>query len=422
MPGDGTSGGVQHFTSSLVRALGRLSDGSEEYIVIGPRHKGEWLYPLLGPNQRLVAGPAPGRLKGYATFPAPLRLPLTRLYRKIQAIADRPLFSPRVPQSNGFYESLGADIIHFPHQRFVDTGLPAVYNPHDLQYVHYPEFFTKQELAELDGLYRFACGRCTAVASESKAVKDDVSKTLGISPEKIQVILWGPPTELYGSVDDENLLHTRKKFGLTGSFLFYPAQTWPHKNHLRLLEAMALLKNRHGLVVRLVCTGSKNFFWPTIKTAIGSLGLSDQVSFLGFVSSDDLQALYKLARFVIFPSLFEGGGFPVLEAFRAGAPLACSDIPPLREYAGQAAFYLEPRSVDSIADAVMSLTADDRLRAGLREKGFQRVSTFSWRTTARTYRALYRKVAGRELDEEDLRCLTNNGRRQAPPAETARAL
>lgn len=423
MPGDGTAGGVQHFTASLVSALGRLSDGPEEYIIVGPRHGSDWLLPLLGPNQRLVTGPASlsggvqccRRLLGY------LGLSLDRLYRELQRGVNRPLFSPRVPQSSGFYESLGGNIIHFPHQRFVATELPAIYNPHDLQHLHYPEFFTRHELAQLDVTYRVACETSASVAAASMAVKEDVSTNLHINPDKIQVILLGPPTELYQSIDQEDLLRTGSKFRLPDSFVLYPAQTWPHKNHLRLLEAVALLKSKHGLVIRLICTGNKNFYWPTIEAAIRTLELSDQVSFPGFVTTNELQALYRLARFVVFPSLFEAGGFPVIEALRAGAPLACSDIAPLREYAGQAAFFMEAHSVESIAHAIRSLTADDQLRSNLREKGYEWASRFSWSATARTYRALYRKIAGSELNEDDLGYLHRNGMGPEPEVEAGGA-
>jgi glycosyltransferase involved in cell wall biosynthesis len=416
MPGVGSRGGVQQFAASLVNALGRLSDGPEEYLVIGPRHGGEWLPAILGPNQRLVTAPAPpsGSLEYARELVGRLHLPLDRLYRRLQVLMGRPLFSYHVPRSSGFYESLGGDLVHFPHQRYVDTGLPSVYNPHDLQYVHYPEFFTKHELAEMDVLYRHACGSSVSVAAESVSVKNDVSASYGTSPGKIQVIFRGPPTELYDAgADTTSLARTRDKFGLMEPFIFYPAQTWPHKNHLRLLEALDILRRNDGLKVRLVCTGSMNYFWPTIRAAITRMGLSEQVSFLGFVQKEELQALYRLAQFVIFPSLFEGGGFPVLEALRAGTPLACSDIAPLREYAGEAALFLDPGSAEGIARAIAKLAGDEGLRAGLRRKGHERVGAFSWDATARTYRALYRKVAGRTLGDEDTWYLKNNGMKAA---------
>jgi len=103
----------------------------------------------------------------------------------------------------------------------------------------------------------------------------------------------------------------------------------------------------------------------------------------------------------VFPSLFEGGGFPVIEAFLEGTAVACSNVTSLPEYGGDAVLLFDPNSSTSIAEAVARLWTDDALRADLRAKGSRRVTTFNWDKTARTYRALYRKVAGRSLSEED---------------------
>jgi glycosyltransferase involved in cell wall biosynthesis len=191
------------------------------------------------------------------------------------------------------------------------------------------------------------------------------------------------------------------KFRLPLSFSFYPAQTWEHKNHLRLLEALALLRDRNGLEIHLVCTGKQNDFWRIIKKRVYELRLQNQVHFLGFVDATELRALYHLAQFVIHPSLFEGGGLPILEGFREGAPVACSNVTSLPEYAGDAALYFDPTSVESIADALCRMTTDVDLRESLRQRGVARVRQFTWERTAKTYRALYRKVAGKKLSDED---------------------
>jgi glycosyltransferase involved in cell wall biosynthesis len=125
------------------------------------------------------------------------------------------------------------------------------------------------------------------------------------------------------------------------------------------------------------------------------------VRFLGFVEPAELRALYHLAQFVIHPSLFEGGGLPILEAFNEGAPVACANTTSLPEYAGDAALYFDSTSVESIADAAKRMTSDAALRADLRERGHARVQSFTWERTARAYRALYRKIAGQELSADD---------------------
>jgi glycosyltransferase involved in cell wall biosynthesis len=414
MPGDGSRGGVQQFTASLIRALGQLEEGTEEYIVIGPSRDSSWLHPLIGRNQRLVIAPrpplsSPEHLKHMLRR---LRLPLERIYRKLQMLVPQSIVSTQIPKSGGFHESLDGDLLHFPYQDFVLTGMPMIYNPHDLQHLHFPEFFTKREIAVRETIFRAGCAHARGVITESQWVKDDIGHRYGLAREKIYSILWGSPTEHYEPVTPQLLDQTKKKFGIDHPFALYPAQTWPHKNHMRLLDAFALLKKEKDFHLKLICTGNQNFFWPEIRQHLKELNLVDQVSFLGFVTSSELRALYRLASFMVFPSLFEGGGFPILEAFREGVPVATSAVTSIPEYAGDAVLFFDPNSVESIAKAVERMYTDATLRADLARRGSERIKLFSWDKTARAYRAVYRKVAGAVLsDEEEL--LLQDAREQA---------
>jgi glycosyltransferase involved in cell wall biosynthesis len=170
---------------------------------------------------------------------------------------------------------------------------------------------------------------------------------------------------------------------------------------LQLLEALALLRARDNLIVNLICTGAQNEFYRVVAQRVRALQLETQVRFLGFVEPAELRTLYHLAQFVIHPSLFEGGGLPILEAFNEGAPVACANTTSLPEYAGDAALYFDSTSVENIADAAKQMITDAALRASLRERGHARVQSFTWERTARMYRALYRKIAGQELSADD---------------------
>jgi glycosyltransferase involved in cell wall biosynthesis len=405
MPGDGSRGGVQQFTASLIRALGQLEDGAEEYIVIGPWRDSSWLRPLIGRNQRLVTAPRPPLCspERFKHLLGRLRLPLERTYRKLQTLAPQPVVSAPLLKSGGFHESLGGNILHFPYQDFVISDLPMIYNPHDLQHLHFPAFFTKREIAVRETIFRAGCVHARGVVTESQWVKEDIANRYDLAREKIYSILWGSPTEHYEPVTPQLLDETKKKLRIDHPFALYPAQTWPHKNHMRLLDAFALLKKEKGFHLKLVCTGNQNFFWPEISRHFKELNLVDQVSFPGFVTSSELRALYRLASFMVFPSLFEGGGFPILEAFREGVPVATSSVTSIPEYAGDAVLFLDPNSVESIAQAIERMHADAALRADLVRRGSERIKLFSWDRTARAYRAIYRKVAGLALtDEEEL--------------------
>jgi glycosyltransferase involved in cell wall biosynthesis len=346
-----------------VRALGRL-DGPDELVVVAHRDAPDWLAAEIGGSGRVVVGPPPGR-----------RGPRARLRRA----------SPLA--STGFFESLGVDVVHFPYQSLELVRLPFVYNPHDLQHRHLPELFDARQLAWRERVQSQGCRNAAAVAAESRWAAADVVEQYDVDLQRVHVIERGAPTDLYAPVSDQRAAAIALELGLPTSFALYPAATWPHKNHLRLVEALALVP---GLA--LVCTGKTTDHLARIEARAAELGVADRVRFLGFVPEETLVALYGRARLVVVPSLFEGGGFPLLEAFRAGAPVACSNVTALPEVGGDAVLLFDPRSPASIADAIRRLGADESLRSELGRRGADRVRRHDWRATGLAYRELYRSV------------------------------
>ena len=400
VPG-GHHGGIEQLVQGLVRALGRL-DGDETYIVASHWRNPDWLKPYIGSNQKIVTSLSYSQSGATRLLPQSISVPMRRLWRKAREyVAIRAGGAPTVPASNGFYESLNANVLHFPFQGYVRSNLPCIYCPHDLQHLHFPQFFPSEQIAWRETIYRAGCAESQAITVGSQFAKDDIVKQYGIAPEKIYVTHWAPPTDVYSEVNEESLTHTRNKFNLPQIFAFYPAQTWRHKNHLRLLEALAILRDRDHITLNLVCAGTRSEFWRVIEKHIREMRLEYQASFLGFVKPHELRTLYHLAQFVIHPSLFEGGGLPILEAFREGVPVACSNTTSLPEYAGDAALYFDPVSPESIANAAKRMATDEALRASLCARGAARVRTFTWERTAKMYRTLYRHVAGGVLSNED---------------------
>ncbi|MDQ7857232.1 MAG: glycosyltransferase family 1 protein [Armatimonadota bacterium] len=402
-------GGVSSVVAGLVAALGRL-DGPEEYLVITSWQSPAWIAPHLGANQRLVIAPRPLQDRAKALLGG-LRPAAARLRRRVvrTMAAPRPV---RVPVSDGFYEGLSCQVIHFPFQVFAICALPTIYNPHDLQHLHHPEFFSPGVLAWRTTVYPAGCRAAHTVVVASEWVKEDVLRHFEIPREKVQVIPWAPPTQVHRPPTDEDLAEARGTYGLTEPFAFYPSVTWPHKNHLRLLEALARLRDREQLRVRLVCTGFKNDHWPVIERRIEALRLGGQVQFLGVVPALHLRALYRLAQFVVIPTLFEAASGPLMEAWEDGAPVACSNVTSLPEQAADAALLFDPLSVDVIARAVARMATDPGLRADLVRRGARRLRDFSWERTAKAYRAVYRRAAGRPLTEEDRWLLSWNWMRE----------
>ena len=398
----GMSGGIEQSTAGLVAGLGMLTDGDEEYIVITENSAPDWLDAHAGPNTKVIPAPQGPAWRGYARNVVGPLFPVLRAARRAGRTARasrhrRSEFGPYDP----FLESLGGDVVHFPFQWFQATSAPSIFNPHDLQHIHYPEFFDNETVKVRDRLYRHACSECAAIEVPSQAVKADLVEQFDVPDRKILVVPRAAPTTLASAEQESDLADPREIYSLPKNFVLYPAQTWPHKNHVRLLQALAFLRDRHDVSLPLVCTGRRNEHWPKIEGAVNELGLNGQALFLGYIPAHHLRALYRLAEFTVFPTLFEGGGLPVLEAFKEESPLICSRLPVLLEHAGQAAMFVDPFSVEDIASAMLRLHRDPSLRQSLREQGQRQASGFSWRRTARVYRALYRELAARGLTDQD---------------------
>ncbi len=398
-------GGVQTQLAALVHALGQL-DGPERYLVVTRPDGADWLQDELGPNQRTVFGPT--RTARYAVrqilgaWWPPLWGAAQRAWLRFARDLGADLAPPGCTlESRAFYQRLGVAVVHVFHQSYVRTGLPVVFNPHDLQHEHFPEFFPPEVLARRRYIYRKACEEAAAVVAASWYTRDDVIARYHISSDKVWIIPLAPATAAYEAVSDAECEETLNKHAISTPFMFYPAATWEHKNHLRLLEAVVKLR-RQGLDVHLVCTGAQlEPSWSKIMRFVTENTLDSVVRFLGFVPRRDLRALYTRCQFVVTPSLFEQASGPMFEAWQEGAPVAASNVTSLPEQAAGAALLFDPYSVEAIADAILRMSTDGALRRDLQRRGRVRLADFSWERTAKAYRALYRLLGRWPLTDED---------------------
>ncbi len=397
----GVAGGVEQFIIGLADGLCRLPDGDEEYVFLTYAGADEWLRPYLRESHRLVA--VPPKLDTASSSPSQRLLKLLSRARngacRLSRLTER--WSVQVPRSDGTVESLNADIMHFTMQGAFLTNVPSIYHPWDLQHRHLPQLFSRRDWIYREVTYPAFCRQARLVAVASAWTKRDLMRHYQLRDEKVQVVPVGPVLAAYPTPTPDDLEAARRKFSLPPAFAFYPAQTWPHKNHLALLESLALLRDRHGLHVPLVSSGHRNQFFARIEARARELGLQAQVQFPGFVSPLELACLYRLCRCVVFPSRFEGWGLPVAEAFGAGAPVACSNAASLPEVAGDAALLFAPDDPQQIAAALARLWSDEPLRRALSERGRARAAQWSNERTARVFRAHYRRIAGRPLSEEE---------------------
>ena len=242
----GRFGGVEQVLIGIAAGLSALEDGDEEFLFLTNPGEEDWIRPYVGGPCRLL----PTR-RGSAQ---------RRVRAVVRGVVERtprigPRFSLRV--SDGTVERAGADLVHFPIQDAFLTELPSIYQPHDLQHLHHPEFFSAWERARRERIYRTHCERARMVVAMTSWGRRDLVESYGLPEEKVRVVPWGSVLWEYPKPSAADLERLRRALSLPDRFLLYPAQTWPHKNHERLLEALALIKRREGLAVPLVCPGKR---------------------------------------------------------------------------------------------------------------------------------------------------------------------
>ncbi len=402
----GALGGVEQFIIGLADGLSKLQDGDEQYLFLTYQGMDDWLKPYIQGSCKILYGTAATRQPGWIQVVK--KVPgMQMALNKIRPWA--PASKRGIPRSDGLLEQSDIDIMHFPMQNAFLTSLLSIYHPWDLQHLHLPEFFTAEEYDYREMTYRAFCEQAAMVCAAASWSKRDFCEKYNLPDDKVQVVPPAPVLSVYPSPSAEDVADTKQRLMLPNKFLFYPAQTWAHKNHLRLLDAMALLRDREGLIIHLIASGRNNEYFPTIEGSIRALQLDKQVRFLGFVSPLELQCLYQLSHAMIFPSKFEGFGLPLVEAFLAGTPVACSNVTVLPSQANGATLIFDPDNTEQIAEAVRRLWTDEELCHTLIEKGKQRAACFDWQQTARLFRAHYRRIANRTLTTEDLALLN------APP-------
>jgi len=398
----GIHGGIATALRSLITALGKL-EGPETYVlIVDSQTQVDWLSPLA-PNQTFQMRPASSGNPLHDGLRAVKRAAFKALGR------DNRAGWPSVPISDGWLESLGLDVLHFPTQGFTYCAIPSVYNPHDLQHLHYPQFFDVADLTWRETIYRAACRTSHAIIVNSQWIKDDIVAQFAVNPDKVQIIPEAAPTQLLAEISDTDKAETRAKYALPERYIFYPNNTWPHKNHARLFEALAWLRDTKGITVPLVSTGARHE--PSrekLDARMRELGLENQVQFLGFVSSKELRAIYQMARCLIVPSLFEANSLPIFEAWAEGIPVASSNVTALPEQVGDAGLLFDPMDPQDMGSVIERLFTDDTLCADLISKGKVRLSDFDFLRTARANRATYRRAAGRRLDAEDAALLAHD--------------
>ena len=382
LPG-GENGGAKIFVLELLRRLAEMAPQTQFVLLTQAASHGE-LDTLDRPNMRrlMVVGPVVAntlrpRLLGLATrllphFPARLRGVVNRLGYKLNTALKRG-------GSGALLRDMGVDLLFCPFTAptYFEPGIPTVCTIYDLQYKTYPEFFAAEDVAHREHTFIEACRRAAALTAISDYSRDAAVTHGSLDPARIRTIHLRMAQRIAPGVEHDKAILDR--LGLAPQrYLVYPANFWKHKNHEMLHTAFGIACH-DGLAadIKLVCTGTPGARQAWLMNAARTMNLGDRILFPGYLPNAELAALMANCTGVVFPSLYEGFGLPVIEAMAAGVPVACSNTTSLPEVAAEAAILFDPRVPTQMAQAIISLVENDALRARLIQAGLQRAAEFS---------------------------------------------
>jgi len=190
---------------------------------------------------------------------------------------------------------------------------------------------------------------------------------------------------------EQALKQVAREYALPDHFFLAVGTLEPRKNHVRLLDAYANVVREHESVPPLVFAGRPGWLYEPVRQRIIDLNLTERVRFAGFVSDTDLSRIYRLAVALLYPSIYEGFGLPILEAMASGCPVLTSNVSSMPEVAGDAAHYVDPIDLNSLTSGIRTML-DRKYRAELVERGFRRVRQFSWQRTAEETLSVYKTL------------------------------
>ena len=271
---------------------------------------------------------------------------------------------------------------------------PGVVTVHDLSFVRLPQVLPAVKRAYLTRLCAASCRRARRVIAVSRQTADDVRKYFSVPTERIEIVPNGVGPEFTPGVEFDAAAFKRAH-DLPERFVLYLGTLEPRKNLEQLLRAFAAWRSWSAEAdhdVELVVAGGKGWFYDQIFTTVTELKLTNFVRFPGYIPTDELVDWYRAAEVFVYPSLMEGFGLPVLEAMACGTPVICSDLPSLRDVAGDAALYFHPQDEAELVQCLERALFSPTVRHHLREAGLARAAHFSWTRTAEATLDVYRAV------------------------------
>lgn len=364
-------GGGFTFQDDLFRAFASVSGNSpHDFTILGTADALEMYVKSVSTSDNLQAerikigwfDKVVESLKVYS----PLIRRILRWPGPVQRVADRLGLDCLWYVGGGAYEA---------------TDVPYVATVWDLQHrltPWFPEMSARGTWDARESAYRNFLQRASYVITGTNVGKDEIKLCYEVSEERVRILPH--PTPAFALSEPQGFYKgTHQCLGVPEKYLLYPAQFWPHKNHINLLKALKVLRDRFGIALPLVLVGSDKGNADYVRAFASSLEIGDQVRFSGFVSQEELLELYRGASMLVYPSMCGPENLPPLEAFALGCVVAAADVPGAKEQLGDAAILFNPIDPDDIAEKIWRLFNDEKLISELRCKGMARAKSWTAR-------------------------------------------
>jgi alpha-1,3-rhamnosyl/mannosyltransferase len=277
----------------------------------------------------------------------------------------------------------------FGNKRMPTSSVPGLVVVHDLRF-----FYDPASYPNIRGAYLRLMTYCTARQPDatllpvSKATAQHVTEYLNV-PADQQVVTPVVIPDRFRPRKSTEVVGFRHQYDLPDKFWLYVSHTFTHKNHVRLLKAYRQLKDYHNEAWPLVLRGDPKDGEESVQEAIQALDLANDVYRLPRLSNEEMAILYSAASALIFPSTFEGGGIPVIEAMACRCPVVAAELPVIREFAHSVPLYVDPESTSSIFEKMMRMQSDENLQTQVANQGIQRAQYFSGRRVINKLQAVY---------------------------------
>lgn len=271
------------------------------------------------------------------------------------------------------------DVVWYLAPGAYPASVPYLATVWDLEHRRLPLFpevsTTGWKWQDRENNYQRLLPRACRVLTGTNAGKNEIVSFYGVSPDNIRVVPF--PVDACFRKVNAHAENIREKYGIPGRFIFYPAQFWPHKNHVNLLLALRRYNDNHRSPLHLALTGSDKGNLDHVISTIRQLGLSEFVQILGFLPHNDLPAIFAQCEAMVFPTFFGPDNIPPLEAFAAGCPVAASRVPGAEEQLSDAAILFNPANPAEMAQAIAQIVDDPGKRSELIERGLRRVANLT---------------------------------------------